>query len=294
MSRVAIVTYSEYPELNEDDRCMLPAFYQEGVPFEIVVWDDPRVDWGRYSMVVIRNTWDHVVGKVPQFLEFLHMLTDKGITLYNDIDTILWNLDKSYFSNFNALGIPHIATEYIHKDQIHQIKSILSHNGWDQAVIKPHISNRGLNLFRINTHSQADWMHQLLALLSMQGGPQLPDKWLLQPMCPEFVNGGEWTFIFIEGKLVHYLIKKIVRSSASYTNLQENELSKSLADQAIRYLKILKLDKSLYIRIDAINRDGVLLVNEIEAIDPMLFFQSNPQIALHYAQAIKQRLKTVS
>ena len=57
--RVAIATCAELPELADDEPMLLDALRVRGVDAEPAVWDDDRVDWDAYDLVVIRTTWDY-------------------------------------------------------------------------------------------------------------------------------------------------------------------------------------------------------------------------------------------
>ncbi len=58
-ARVAIVTCSEFRELEVDGRLLLEALARLGIAAAPAVWDDPSVDWSGYDLVVLRSTWDY-------------------------------------------------------------------------------------------------------------------------------------------------------------------------------------------------------------------------------------------
>ena len=59
MKPIALVTAREAVGLDEDLPPLLAALRAEGAAAEAVVWDDPAADWARYSLAVLRSTWDY-------------------------------------------------------------------------------------------------------------------------------------------------------------------------------------------------------------------------------------------
>ncbi len=47
--RVALVTCSELPQLDEDTRRLIAPLPARGVSSTPAVWDDPHVDWGLFD-----------------------------------------------------------------------------------------------------------------------------------------------------------------------------------------------------------------------------------------------------
>lgn len=58
--RVALATCAEFPELDDDDRSVLPELAARGIRAEPVVWNDASVDWDQFDLTVIRSTWDYM------------------------------------------------------------------------------------------------------------------------------------------------------------------------------------------------------------------------------------------
>ena len=56
---VALVTYSELPELFADDQPLARALAAAGLEVGIVRWDDPEFDWTGARIVLLRSTWDY-------------------------------------------------------------------------------------------------------------------------------------------------------------------------------------------------------------------------------------------
>ncbi|MBU4335027.1 MAG: hypothetical protein KJ548_00500, partial [Actinobacteria bacterium] len=58
-ARLALATCAELPQLDTPDQELRAALADRGVPTDVVVWDDPTIDWATYGDVLIRSTWDY-------------------------------------------------------------------------------------------------------------------------------------------------------------------------------------------------------------------------------------------
>jgi hypothetical protein len=103
MSTVALVTAAAARHLDEDLPPLLDAFERAGAPADVVVWDDPDVDWSSYSLAVVRSTWDYV----PRRAEFLAWATmvEHFTDLANPADLLAWSTDKGYLADLAGHGI---------------------------------------------------------------------------------------------------------------------------------------------------------------------------------------------
>ena len=57
---VALVTAATARDLDDDLPPLTAALAARGIAHEVVLWDDPGVDWGRFRLVVVRSVWDYV------------------------------------------------------------------------------------------------------------------------------------------------------------------------------------------------------------------------------------------
>ena len=59
---LALVTQKDLDKFlpwENDDKHLESALNELGIKFEKPVWNDPSVDWSRYSLVIPRTTWDY-------------------------------------------------------------------------------------------------------------------------------------------------------------------------------------------------------------------------------------------
>lgn len=119
-------------------------------------------------------------------------------------------------------------------------------------------------------------------------------EFLWQPLVPEVMAEGEYSFVFIGGKLTHAVLKTPkkgdFRANVQFGATEKRITpSKILARQAQRVLDAIDTNL-LYARVDGINRNGTFLLMELELIEPHLFFDMNPKAADVFAHAVKKLL----
>src|SRR5690242_762073 len=131
MARVALATCSEFADLDDDERPVLPELQQAGVEVGVEVWDDESVDWNVYELVVIRSTWDYQ-DRRDQYLRWAASLP----RVLNTLPVLVWNTDKTYLRELSARGIECVATTWIEPGT--DIDALRLPGG--EVVVKPAVS----------------------------------------------------------------------------------------------------------------------------------------------------------
>jgi hypothetical protein len=132
--RVALATCSELPQLDADTQWLVAALKKRGVHVTPAVWDDPKVDWAKFDLVVVRSCWDYA-SRRDEFLAWVEQVPH----LMNTARILTWNTNKQYLSDLMISGIPVIPTTWIGpEDQFH----IPEEGEW---VIKPAVSIASLD-----------------------------------------------------------------------------------------------------------------------------------------------------
>lgn len=125
---VALATSSGYPDLDEDGPALRAALADVGIDAEVAVWDDPAVDWDRYSGVLIRSTWDYTQ-RVADFLAWA-----RRVGTINPPQLVAWNADKHYLQDRAAASVPVVPTRYVAPGEA------LPQVDWPDVVVKPTVS----------------------------------------------------------------------------------------------------------------------------------------------------------
>ncbi|MHA6667269.1 ATP-grasp domain-containing protein [Homoserinimonas sp. A447] len=272
--RVAVLTCQGLPRfvtwevpdvdaLFTDDRMLVAALQEHGVVAEQVVWSAPGVDWDSYDVALIRSTWDYIDER-GSFLSVLAAIESSSCLLFNAVDAVRWNSDKSYLFDLEAWGIPIVPT-------VRASTFLDDPAGWSSVVIKPTVGTGASDVFRL----VADEVGAALERLSGNR-----DDYLVQPMVESVVTEGEWSFIFIAGEFSHALLKKPAADDYRTQGIYggsirlETPATGDLAE-AEAILGALPYDL-LYARLDLVRVDGRLAVMELELIEPILYFDHAP------------------
>jgi glutathione synthase/RimK-type ligase-like ATP-grasp enzyme len=165
----------------------------------------------------------------------------------------------------------------------HDIKS------WPKCVVKPAIS----------ASAHKTWLFDSAALPEKDDlkGRMQSEDFLVQQFIPEIETQGEISFIYIDGRFSHAALKR--PAAGDFRVQKEHGGSAELFMPTLDLLKqtdgivatVPQVRDSLYCRIDAVVRDGKLVLMELELIEPELFLGLAESAAEKFADAIVRRLK---
>jgi hypothetical protein len=280
---IALITFSELPDLAADDRLLLVELEARGLTVAPLVWDDPGVDWSGPTVCVIRETWDYHL-RLHAFLAWVDRVEHQTILL-NSPQFVRWNAHKGYLRDLESLGIPIVPTVWLEAGAHADFRTLMSQTGWERAVIKPTVSASAFEtrLFSAQEDDQAQaHIDRLLVARDL----------MLQPFLRSVQAYGERSVIFIDGEHTHaarraepFMGDGIERESRPAEATQEE------IDFASRVLRVLP-ETPLYARVDvAPDDEGHLRLMELELIEPSLFFQFSPLAVERMAGGIERRLR---
>ena len=105
---VALVTSSEFRELDADTRLLIAPLEARGVSVTPAVWDDPGVHWAGFDLAVIRSCWDYVPRR-GEFVAWASRVKRQA----NPAEVIAWNTDKRYLADLADGGVPVVPTTWV-------------------------------------------------------------------------------------------------------------------------------------------------------------------------------------
>ena len=237
--------------------------------WQIVNWDDASIDWSRFSIAVLRSTWDYYA-RLNEFVAWVDRVSTQT-QLQNPSDIVRWNVDKRYLQEISANGIPVMTTTFIS-----QSSDITPELIAQDVIIKPVVSAGSNNTARhredaVSARAQLD---HILA----SGGVAM-----VQPYSPTIDSVGETGLVYLGGKFSHAFGKDAVFGDAEQVHngvhVQEVITARTasanehlLGDAVIKFL-INKFGVTpLYARIDMVtNIDGVPEIMEVELTEPSLY-----------------------
>ena len=284
--RLALITWSGLPQGAESERLMLPHLAAAGIETEIVDWRSAGTDFNKFDLIVLRSCWDYHL-RAAEFISWLQRVAQTTSVL-NAVDTVLWNHNKFYLREVEALGIEIAPTIFVSGNDAVEPDVWQKIKSWQKSVVKPAVS----------ASAHKTWLFEGAALPEKNDlkGRMQGEEFLLQQFIPEIETQGEISFMYIDGAYSHAVLK---RPAAGDFRVQKEHGGRAelfhpdsaLLDQADEIAATVpQVRDSLYCRIDAVARDGKLVLMELELIEPELFLGLAEGAAERFAKAISRRL----
>ncbi|WP_431883374.1 ATP-grasp domain-containing protein [Micromonospora gifhornensis] len=290
--RVALVTCTEFADLEADDRLVIAPLAARDIAAEPVVWDDPAVDWADYDLVVLRSPWDYM-SRRDDFVAWAARVP----RLVNPADVVRWNTDKRYLDELRAAGVPTVPTGWV-----------LPGESWQppaddgEYVVKPSISAGSQDTGR---YDLTDPEHRDLAVAHVRRLGDAGRIAMIQPYLRAVDTAGETALLYLagpQGLAFSHAIRKGPMLSGPDLGTEglykPEEISPrtATADQlavAERTLAVVPggTDRLLYARVDLIpGPDGTPVLVELELTEPSLFLGYAPGAPDRLAEAIHTHL----
>ncbi len=289
LADVALATCSLLPDLDDDERKLIPALEELGIVAEPRVWDDSSVDWGSFRLVVIRSTWDYAerrdaflawCARVPQVL--------------NSVPVVAWNTDKTYLRALAGAGIPTVPTTWVGSDAL----DAALHLPGGPLVVKPSISSGSRNTSRYGSRDRRAARAHVRRLLTE--GREV----MVQPYVASVDTDGETGLIYIDGSFSHAVGKgPLLRTPGVVTDQlwALEDISPRVPDAEELAVAEATLDALpwsraalLYARVDVVRGpSGAPLLLELELAEPSLFLGLCSGAEARLAAAIAARLGDV-
>jgi hypothetical protein len=249
------------------------------------------VDWSRFDLVVANGAWDNI-HHVPEFLAWVAALERAGVPVVNPPATLRWNLDKRYLRDLSAAGVPTVDTTWVEPggDLSDALPSMEG-----EVVVKPAISGGGFRTARYEPHEHERAQAHVAELVASGHTA------MVQPYQPAVDTEGEVGLIFLGGAYSHAIHKEpmIRRGVGAVDSLVDNLVTTpttpSPAQLELGRLSVGAAERLLgpttYARVDTVpGTSGQPVLLELELLDPLLFFASDPDKAVGFAQVLCDRL----
>jgi glutathione synthase/RimK-type ligase-like ATP-grasp enzyme len=299
--RLALATCGDLPDLDQDDHALRDALAARGIATEAVVWDDPTVDWGTYSHVVIRSTWDYT-DRPAQFVDWTRKV-ERTSTLLNPASVVGWNIDKTYLRDLEKAGLPIVPTIWLDPERNLDSRAIHTRfPAFGDFVIKPTVSAGSRDTGRYDAGVTPQ---RSLAITHAKNLLSVGRRVMIQRYLRKVDTVGETALVFIEGQFSHAVRKgalldgpfraeQVLYRNETLTARDASDAECELAERVVAALPGLAPDVEgplLYARVDLIPDDeGNPVVLEVELTEPSLFFALAQGSAGRFADAIAARL----
>lgn len=301
MRNIALVTDKESLPVDYDMELLVDSCESLGLPVEIVNWDNPRVDWSRFSLILIRSPWTYT-DRLKEFLAWCRRASSIS-QLVNPLNAVEWSLNKRYLADLERRGVSIVPTEFI-EHNAHDVSSrirhfITTHADCREIVVKPSIGAYSKNVQRYPANA-VDSAIGHVSLLHSHGCDAL-----IQPYLDSIDVLGETDLIFFNGQFSHAIRKGALLMADGTVNAPTAEFRKqrepgpdeiqvaaTALSAAMSHLQL--VEPLLYARVDLIrNPEGKPVVLEMEISEPSLSLPFCPGSAKRFASAIAVALERI-
>jgi len=293
-TRVALVTARAARGLDEDMPPLTAALAAAGAESQIVDWDDPRVEWARFDLVVPRSAWDYAE-RLPEFLAWAERVT-RLTTLLNPLPVVRWNTDKHYLGELARAGAPVVPTWYVEPGENagRRLDEFLAADSCRELVVKPAVGAGSRDARRHLRGERAGILAHIGPLLTARRSV------MLQPYLESVDHAGETALMYIDGRFSHAIRKGALLpagapSTAGLFAPEEIVARTPGADElaaADRILTAAPFQRLVYARVDLLrDRQGAPRLLELELTEPSLFLAHAPGSAGRFAAALLASLE---
>ena len=272
MTRIALATNAEFPELFFDDDLLREALVARGADAVPAVWDDAGQDWTSYDLVVVRSTWDYTA-RVAEFLAWAG-----GVPrLANPANVLRWNTDKRYLRELSGAGVPVVPTRWLDG------AAALAGVEWDDVVVKPNVSAGAADTLRCAPSSAE--AAALAEAIAASGRVVM-----VQPYLDGVEGYGERSLLFAEGTFTHAVRRNPALSSEGFTRYDAAAVEPTDAELDVARRALAAVGEPLlYARVDIVPGPEGPVLMELEVTEPQLFLRFSPSGVEALADAVVAR-----
>ena len=294
--KIAIATRHNLPDWEQDDQPFFQALSKAGIQYDVIPWDS-ETDWSAYDLCLIRTTWDYQE-RFEEFTQWVKTVSQQT-QLFNPQSVIHWNSHKSYLRELEQNDIQIAPSVWFNRGQTYDIQEIMQSKGWQKGFIKPLIGANARECCRFDVSVQG-----LVTAQAHIDRLVATEDLVLQPYLSTVETFGETSGIFFNNQFSHGTRKVPVHGDfrvqddygAKDFPYQLSDAERELAEKALAYVCHHYLptgqDQLLYARIDFLHdTEGKPYLNEMELIEPSLFFRHGGKLACDALVSAIQTIK---
>jgi glutathione synthase/RimK-type ligase-like ATP-grasp enzyme len=276
MRRAAFLTLEERGSFVVDDALAIEELARRGWQVDEVPWTRDAA-WEQYACVVVRTTWDYQ-SDCAGFLRALERIA-AATALWNPLDLIRWNIEKTYLGQLAARGVPIVPTTFGRGSPLRALAALRGGH-----VLKPVVSANADDTFVIEDGRVAADAPDLAARFA-------DHAWMLQPFVGSVLSEGEHSLFYFANRYSHAVVK---RPKPGDFRVQEEHGGHIAAEEpagdlrAVAEAVLAALGRPLLqARVDLVRLDdGSPALMELELIEPSLYFRTDGGAAARFADAL--------
>jgi glutathione synthase/RimK-type ligase-like ATP-grasp enzyme len=260
------------------------------------VWDDASWHPNEFDAVVIRTTWDYT-SRRDEFVARVEAMA-REVPVFNAPPLVRWNTEKSYLRSLEGAGVRIPPTRWLGSHEGSELGEWLEEGGWSRGFLKPTVGAAASNTLRF-TNDAVGLARAAEHLSTLPMGTPM----MLQPYLESVESLGEYSFIVMDGTITHGVRKVPVPGDYRVQDLFGAWEEAVTPSQAQRTFVHRVLDAAqqvgpdvayplLYARVDLLQDDaGEMCLNELELVEPSLFFRHEPRASGRLVKGLLKRLK---
>ena len=271
------------------DEMLIEPFQNIGWSVESVSWRDTSANWNAFNTVIIRSPWDYH-DDPEAFLSVLETIDASSAVLENPLETVKWNLHKSYLLDLDKRGVPIVPTILFEGFTISGLEDAFGKFKTDEIVIKPAVSATAKDTFRITSKELRKNLETLENLYYER-------DLLIQPFMQSIVDEGEFSLFYFGGNLSHTILKT-PQTDSFFVQEEHGGILTSADPEAELVTAGRNVFRSitpspLYARVDLVGTTNGFAVMELELIEPSLYFNMDTDSPKRFADAFERRMKSL-
>ncbi len=229
---------------------------------ERAAWDDPRVDWSVFDLVVVRSP----SGYLERHQEFIGWAnrTAMATEIWNPVELLRWNVHRQYLLDLASRDVDVLATLLVRDHDAVNLAALAGDAGWDRVVLKPATSAGGLGVCVVDVSEPEAQAH-------LEARQRFGDV-IVQPYVESIHEEGELRLALVRGEAV--AAARRLPSGADF-GVQANKMAEAgevdapadavaVAKAALKSLG----RQTAHARADLLLVDGAWRLAELELVDP--------------------------
>lgn len=307
LTRIALASCDPYPPVVDDEEPLRQALRERGCEVVDPAWD-ADFDWSSCAAILIRSTWDYHT-RCDEFVAWCERVS-KVTQLFHGPRIVRWNVDKRYLAELEKRGVPIAKTVWLDRRD-EQLATTIAHavSGWTRAFLKPVVGANASDTLRFSC--DAGGIEAAVAHVRATAG-----GFMLQPYLDAVESQGELSIITVDGEPSHGIRK--VPAAGDYRvqedwgardeAWQPDDAALELARRALAAANEILGERLLYGRVDLLiseqaegrgelsnlNDGRAYVLNELELVEPALFFRHSAATADRLAAALLSRIEATT
>ena len=278
---VAIATTRPLPEPDPDQPLLLDALRARGLTVAMVPWHDGSAPFAEARVTVLRSTWDYA-WFADAFVAWLDEVA-QVTSLWNPVETCLWNVHKRYLLALAEQGVPVVPTRLVERGSTSDLASLVADLGARRVVVKPAIGAGSYETWAMDADGLDEATYERLVS---------ERDTLVQPYVDSIHTHGERSLVFIDGALSH-VMRKEPRFAGGVEQVTGpwpvEPVEREVAEAALSAAGAHAL---LYARVDLVRgANGQPMVSELELLEPSLFLAQHRPALDAIADGIAARVR---